>query len=74
MTAAAPKPPYILLRLTEKEDMNVKPLDTVRAEVHRLAMLEKTASTGAGERKIAEIRKSAKIVVNLPAYEDLASK
>jgi parvulin-like peptidyl-prolyl isomerase len=66
-----PKPTFYILRLLGKEEMNVQPLEQVRAQAERMALLDKVGGLKAVEAKLDEFRKTASIVIKLPGYEDL---
>jgi parvulin-like peptidyl-prolyl isomerase len=70
----AGKPKQVLwwfLRVKSREPGVARPFGDVKEFVERQALLEKAGGTQAGEKKIAEFRKTAAIKVFLPVYKSL---
>ncbi len=63
------KPVFFIFRLNGREPAFVQPLESVRDEVKRLALLEKAAAAGGADKKLAEFRKTSQVVISLPGYK-----
>ena len=65
---------WYFMRLTSREPAQMTPLETIRKQVERQALLERAGGYAGADKKIGEFRQAAKIEINLPAYQGLASK
>lgn len=70
--ASAPeaKPTILFVLLAGKEDSTLKPLDQVRPQAERMALMDKIGGLQTAQKKIDEFRKTSTITVTLPAYQD----
>jgi parvulin-like peptidyl-prolyl isomerase len=70
-TLSGPAPAFFFVRLLAKKEKIQLPLEQIKVQVERAALFEKV---GGGAKKMAEIRKDAKIEVSLPGYTELFKK
>lgn len=62
---------FFFARLLGKADAVMTPFEQVKDRCERMARLQKAGGLAAAEKKIEEFRKTSKVTVSLPGYEDL---
>jgi foldase protein PrsA len=62
---------YWIVKLNERQIASQRQLADVRAQVEKLATLQKTGGLEVGDKKIADFRKTSDIKIDLPGYEEL---
>ena len=62
---------FLVIRKLAAVDANIQPFEKVQAVAQRMALMEKATAEQIVDKKMADFRKSASIVVSLPGYEGM---
>lgn len=62
---------YLIVRKLAVTDANIQPFEKVQAMAERMALMEKATAEQIVDKKMAEFRKTASIVISLPGYEGM---
>lgn len=62
------------LLLKTKEPESVRPLAEMKAGMERLALMEKAGGYQTGDKRVADLRSQSDIKINLPGYDNLATR
>ena len=65
------KDQYFLFQVLERNPSKTIPLDNIKAQVERMALLDKVGGTAAANTKIDAFKKTSTIVISIPGYQNI---